>query len=279
MSLIVATKGRATPFQALLESLEAQTFRDFEVIIVDQNVDERAGAPERDGWRFPIKYLRTPTESGLSRARNSGLPHASGDIVLFPDDDCWYPADALAHAAARMGDSRPTFSPDGPPTRRDATSMGASRRRPAHRSLERLHDGDRVGGVLQASGSRLARGLRHEIGVGAATPWQACEGQDIMLRALAQGYVCWFDPTIYGHHAELDINDPSMIRKGRAYARGLGYVLKHHGYPVAAAASWVLRPCLRAGLSLARGRRQLSRYYAGIALGRLEGWRMKTSST
>ena len=116
------------------------------------------------------------------------------------------------------------------------------------------------------------------IGVGASTPWQACEGQDLMLRALAKGYACWFDPTIFGHHAELDIADPAMVRKGRGYARGLGYVLRLHGYPLSDACKWILRPAVRAALSLMTGKRQLFAYFASVAIGRLEGWRMRVPS-
>ena len=36
---------------------------------------------------------------GLSRARNAGLRMIAGDIVSFPDDDCWYPPDLLQRVA------------------------------------------------------------------------------------------------------------------------------------------------------------------------------------
>ena len=111
------------------------------------------------------------------------------------------------------------------------------------------------------------------IGVGATTPWQSCEAQDIVLRALDKHFVCMFDPSVYGHHAELDIRDAAMLRKGRAYARGLGHVLRAHGYPRTVAASWILRPTVRAMLSLARGDVTLFAYYRNVALGRYEGWR------
>ena len=96
-----------------------------------------------------------------------------------------------------------------------------------------------------------------------------------MLRALDRGFACVFDPGVYGHHAELDIHAPAMLRKGRGYARGLGYVLRLHRYPATALARWVLRPTARAGLSLLRGDLGLARYYHAVALGRLEGWRRK----
>lgn len=276
LSLVVATRGRAAPFQALFESLEAQSFRSFEVVVVDQNPDGRVGAPAQEGWSFPIKHLRTPTESGLSRARNSGLPAASGAVVLFPDDDCWYPPHFLAVAMERMKALGANVLAG-----RAADETGRDINGRFERATTRIHR-DNVWttgiewvvfferAVLDAVG-----GYDPDIGVGASTPWQACEGQDIMLRALAQGFVCWFDPAVYGHHAELDVKDASMIRKGRGYARGLGYVLRLHEFPTRDAAKWVVRPVVGAGLSLARGKTHLARYYVNVALGRWEGWRMK----
>ena len=275
LSLVVATRGRADPFATLFESLAAQTFTNLEVIVVDQNVDDRVGAPDRDGWSFPILHLRTPTESGASRARNAGLACARGAIVLFPDDDCWYPPTFLAHALERMGTHRADILAGraaDPATGRDINGRFEQAVTTIDRAnvwttgIEWVVFFKRA--VLEAVG-----GYDPAIGVGAATPWQSCEAQDIMLRALARGYFCVFDPSVYGHHAELDIRDASMLRKGRAYARGLGHVLRLHHYPTTTAASWILRPGVRAALSLMRGDRTLVAYYRNVALGRLEGWR------
>ncbi|MCX8253220.1 hypothetical protein RHAL1_02293 [Beijerinckiaceae bacterium RH AL1] len=275
LSLVVATKGRATPFQALFESLEAQTCRDFEVVVVDQNPDARVGTPETEGWSFPIRHLRTPSETGASRARNAGFAVARGVRILFPDDDCWYPPNFLAHALERMqalnADVLAGRAAD-PVTGRDINGRfeqvvtRIDRDNVWTTGIEWVVLFDRK--VLQAVG-----GYDVGIGVGASTPWQSCEAQDIVLRALDKGFSCVFDPSVFGHHAELDIRDASMLRKGRAYARGLGHVLRVHKYPTRAAASWVLRPTARAMLALARGDVTLFSYYRSVALGRLEGWR------
>ncbi len=280
LSLIVATRGRATPFQALFESLAAQTHKDFEVIVVDQNADARVGSPAADGWPFRIAHMRTPAEAGLSRARNTGLRRANGTVVLFPDDDCWYPPHFLAHALARIeagGADVLTGRAAEAGTLRDIngrfekTVTAISRDKVFTTGIEWVAFFKRT--VLETVG-----GYDIDIGVGAATPWQACEGQDIMLRALAEGFTCVFDPSVYGHHAELDIDEPAMLRKGRGYARGLGYVLRLHGFPPSSAAGWVSRPLARAATALARGDRHRAAYYRNVALGRLEGWRMKVSA-
>jgi glycosyltransferase involved in cell wall biosynthesis len=276
LSLIVATKGRPRPFADLFASLETQTLRDFEVIVVDQNGDDRVGTPEADGWSFPIVHLRTPDASGASRARNAGAAEARGSILLFPDDDCWYPRTLLADATRIM-------------TEQGADILAGRAADATGRDINGRFEADAVAidranvwttGIewvvffKRAVFERLG-GYDPEIGIGAATPWQSCEAQDIMLRALAAGCACRYDPVIFGHHAELDVASPSMLRKGQAYARGLGYVLRLHGYPVTSAANWILRPAVRAALCLLRGDRIRFAYYGNVAIGRLEGWRMK----
>ena len=57
-SLIVATIGRTEELVRLFHSLECQTHRDFEAIIVDQNTDDRLIAIIREfGQRFTIQRL------------------------------------------------------------------------------------------------------------------------------------------------------------------------------------------------------------------------------
>ena len=254
MSLIVATKGRSAPFRDLFGSLEAQTFRDFEVIVVDQNADGRIGSPDREGWGFPLLHLRTPHESGASRGRNAGFARARGSIILFPDDDCWYDAGFLADAMRRMTELGADVL-----SGRAADAAGRDingRYMQARTTITR--DNVWTAGIewvifFKREVFETLGGFDPGIGIGAETPWQSCEGQDIMLRALETGLHCVFDPAVYGHHAELDIRSPAMLRKGRAYARGFGYVLRRHHYPLRQVADWLLRPAIRGILSILKG--------------------------
>lgn len=89
-SLIMATLGRFEEIKIFLDSLSNQDFRDFELIIVDQNADDSIKhiiEPYQNN--FCIKHVRIK-EKGLSLARNVGLKYAVGSIIAFPDDDCAY---------------------------------------------------------------------------------------------------------------------------------------------------------------------------------------------
>ncbi|HTW94346.1 MAG TPA: glycosyltransferase family A protein, partial [Tepidisphaeraceae bacterium] len=93
-SLIVPTVDRVAELERLLTSLQRQTLRDFEVLVVDQNADDRVTTViERCGKRLSIVHLRC--QRGTSRARNLGIRRAAGTVMAFPDDDCWYPPDVL----------------------------------------------------------------------------------------------------------------------------------------------------------------------------------------
>ena len=74
----------------VFDSLKTQTYKNFEVIIIDQNEDDyvkRLYEEYKD--KFIIKYIHSD-EKGLSKARNKGLKYVDGDIIAFPDDDCEY---------------------------------------------------------------------------------------------------------------------------------------------------------------------------------------------
>lgn len=94
-SLILATVNRVAEIELFFESLMVSTYKDFEVIVVDQNEDLKIdGLCDRFSNFLNIVHLR-PGFVGLSKARNFGLKHITGDFVCFPDDDCKFYPDTL----------------------------------------------------------------------------------------------------------------------------------------------------------------------------------------
>ncbi len=72
---------------ACLESLRRQTFRNFEVIVVDSS----PGPETRDivSSRFPeVRLLASPRRLGPHAAKNVGVTLARGRILVFSDPDC-----------------------------------------------------------------------------------------------------------------------------------------------------------------------------------------------
>lgn len=94
-SLITATFGRVEEIRVLCHSLSKQTFKDFELYIIDQNEHHLIEDIVNEfNHIFPIHYIRN-SQKGLSLNRNIALKQATGDYFGFPDDDCYYSSDTL----------------------------------------------------------------------------------------------------------------------------------------------------------------------------------------
>ncbi len=94
LSIIVASYRRDEPLELCLEDLASQgTHRAFEVILVLQAHPEGAAERirQRFGSRLALQIAEFPEGLGTSRARNTGLALATGDIVAFLDDDVRLP--------------------------------------------------------------------------------------------------------------------------------------------------------------------------------------------
>lgn len=242
--LVVATVARTAELERFLESLDAQTHRDFRVLVVDQNKDDRV-APLLDGSAV---HLRSPL--GLSRARNAALPELEADIVAFPDDDCIYPPDLLANVAARIEHvdgvvgREPWWTVPAAKLTRDnlwnrAISFTIFLRRPV---VERVGAFDERLGLPSSSG----------------------EETDYLIRALDAGAHIEYDPSLVVEHPRKPVDlDAVGARDGES----LGYILRKHRYPKRVVARMLLRPT---GGALLHPRR--AGFHLATLRGRLKGY-------
>jgi glycosyltransferase involved in cell wall biosynthesis len=104
----MGTINREREIYRFLASQLAQTYSSYQIIIVDQNENDSVERGLRQySELLPIIHLRT-ARRGLSRARNLGLTHVTGQIVGFPDDDCWYQPRSNALVVAEFA-NRPEY--------------------------------------------------------------------------------------------------------------------------------------------------------------------------
>lgn len=94
-SVVIPSYERHHQLDALIERLQAQVERDFEVVIIDQSSTAWQGADTPYG--FALTYFHTPIK-GAVRARNTGAMLAQGDVLAFIDDDCLPNPDWLVNA-------------------------------------------------------------------------------------------------------------------------------------------------------------------------------------
>ncbi|MBD5295140.1 MAG: glycosyltransferase [Bacteroides sp.] len=92
-SLIVPVYNRPDEIADLLESLDHQTDRGFELVLVeDGSTVPCREIVDRYAAHFDIQYFAKGNE-GRSIARNYGMDHAKGDYFVFVDSDCILPPD------------------------------------------------------------------------------------------------------------------------------------------------------------------------------------------
>ena len=92
-SVIIPTYNRSNSIKNALKSLVDQTFKNFEVIIVDDgSTDNTSEVVETYRDKLDIKYLWTPNWGGPAKPRNIGISMSKGEWICFLDsDDWWYP--------------------------------------------------------------------------------------------------------------------------------------------------------------------------------------------
>jgi len=103
VSVVVPVYNGERYLRETLDSVFAQTFRDYEVICVDDgSTDASAAIIKEYGARVT---LIQQANAGQGAARNVGVRHGAGAYVAFLDqDDCWYPHKLQQQVAALEAD-------------------------------------------------------------------------------------------------------------------------------------------------------------------------------
>jgi glycosyltransferase involved in cell wall biosynthesis len=92
VSVIIATYNRSRIISQAIESVLGQTFRDYEIIVVDDGGSDGTEDLLRSRFAGKILTIRKDKNEGLSAARNTGIKASRGTyIALLDDDDCWLP--------------------------------------------------------------------------------------------------------------------------------------------------------------------------------------------
>ena len=85
LSVIVPTFNAATTLPALFESLLNQTYRDFEIIVIDDASQDWTSQIARS---YKCKFISLSENQGPAICRNIGAQNAKGRILVFTDSDC-----------------------------------------------------------------------------------------------------------------------------------------------------------------------------------------------
>jgi glycosyltransferase involved in cell wall biosynthesis len=90
ISVIVPVHNPGKYLTAALRSVHAQTFHDWEIVVVDDSSDEDLSYLSDE---FPgVKVITHKLRTGQSAARNTGIDNSAGEFIAFLDqDDLWCP--------------------------------------------------------------------------------------------------------------------------------------------------------------------------------------------
>jgi glycosyltransferase involved in cell wall biosynthesis len=92
ISVIIPTYNRAYIVGEAIESVLRQTYRDFEIIVVDDGSTDNTQLVVRRMAGSAVRYIHLPNNRGCSAAYNTGISAARGEYVSFLDsDDIWRP--------------------------------------------------------------------------------------------------------------------------------------------------------------------------------------------
>lgn len=95
-SVIVPVYNVEVYLARCIDSLLAQTFSDYEIILVDDGSTDASGAIcDCYADRFPQVTALHKRNGGLASARNAGLKRAAGTYISFVDSDDWLEREAL----------------------------------------------------------------------------------------------------------------------------------------------------------------------------------------
>jgi glycosyltransferase involved in cell wall biosynthesis len=110
VSVVICAHNSAARIRPTLQALSrCNSDFDVEIILVDNNSSDETAARAIEIWntsgndRFKFSVIREPL-AGLAYARRAGVFAASGDVVVFCDDDNWLDQGYLNHAARIMAD-------------------------------------------------------------------------------------------------------------------------------------------------------------------------------
>lgn len=92
VSVIIPTLNRYEYLKDVFKDLERQTYKKFEVIVVDQTEDFKEDFYK--GWDLNIKYWYQE-EKALWKARNEAIKSAKGDYILMSEDDIRIPENLI----------------------------------------------------------------------------------------------------------------------------------------------------------------------------------------
>jgi GT2 family glycosyltransferase/sugar lactone lactonase YvrE len=223
VSVVVCAYNAADVLEDCLSSLEALTYPDYEVILVNDGSRDATSAIAHQHPR--VRVIDTPN-GGLSAARNVGLEASAGDIVAYTDADTRVDRDWLTFLVQPfltsdvVGSGGPNVVPaDDPPM---AQCIARAPGGPTHVLLD-----DRV--AEHVPGCNMAFRRDALVAIGGFNPiyLRAGDDVDVCWRLQARGWKIGFaSSALVWHHHRATVK--AYWRQQLGYGEGERWLMAHH---------------------------------------------------
>ena len=225
ISLVLATLGRDLEVADFLKSLLFQTYKDFELIIIDQNRDGKINdIVESFKGCLDVKHVKVDF-TGNARARDYGIGLAQGRIIAFPDDDCAYEREVLEKVVAEFK-RRPNLSilvAGSYDFSSSRFSIGVNSHRARYFSRFRMMGVEFTQFFDRKRIDSKQFHLDHDFGIG--SKYSGAEGFELLYRLLRAGSIAFYTPEIRIYHPD---KDHYKLGTGRMlmYSTGVGAYIR-----------------------------------------------------
>jgi glycosyltransferase involved in cell wall biosynthesis len=228
ISIIIPTIGRSAQLEALLHSITCSNYKNYEIIIIDQN---QTGMIDdiiiKYGDITPIHHAKV-NFVGAARARNHGLQFANGNFLFFPDDDAELFPETLSLFIEYSKKTGADVLFGRCVDHTSADSAGTFAKKGGYLSLRRhLHMFIESTMCLKKE-TFLEFPFDESFGVG--TFHGAEEAYDLVLRMLHKNVTIYYTPDvkIYHPHKVIDHSDQAEIRRAFSYRCGFAHLCAKH---------------------------------------------------
>jgi GT2 family glycosyltransferase len=232
VSVVIPSRNRPELLFAAVRSVLAGARTPDELVVVDQS-DEPSTQLRRLAREDPcVRYL-WEADRGVSRARNAGATAATGDVVVFLDDDMLAAPDWLEELVGAVVDAGPRACVVGGVAPEAGARASGSAPSLKVDPVPAVYAG-RVGADVFYANAALDRSALADVGgfderLGPGTPFPAAEDNDLGLRLLEHGVVIRYHPAAVAHHLSwrtpgerLRLRWNYGVGQGGFYAKHLG---------------------------------------------------------
>lgn len=230
ISVLLCTLNRPVQIKDCIASLLAQSYTDFEIIVVDQSKgdDTRKSCAEFNDSR--IKYHHVDF-TGLSRARNYGLKYVKGEWICLGDDDAVYRKDYFHNAIDFLDKNAAKSILCGhlhfiDNREKDAFDYSIYRNRQQLNADDMLQIAPSPALIFPAGVLKEIKGFDTKFGVGAR--YGSGEETDVVLRMFKYGIRAYYLDNMVVYHGNSQADASQDLKKVYKYYIGLGALLKKH---------------------------------------------------